>query len=104
MAKSISCFGGRILPEGIEIALRTLGAQAVICDEIGAGDADAICELHGGGVPLIASAHASGLSDLLSRRGIDALHKSGVFGAYIELLRGQDPSYKIYMREDCLDF
>ena len=89
--------------EGIEIASRTLGAQVVICDEIGAGETDAICELHGGGVPLIASAHAADISDLLSRRGIDSLHRAGVFGAYIELLRGGERPYKCYYREDCRD-
>lgn len=90
--------------DGLEIAARTLGAQVVVCDEIGAGEADAIRELHGGGVPLIASAHAADISDLLSRRGIDELHKAGVFGAYIELFRGQAQRYKCYKREDCLDF
>lgn len=89
--------------EGIEIAARTLGAQVVVCDEIGAGEAEAICELHGGGVPLIASAHAASLSDLLSRRGIDSLHRAGVFGAYIELARGQELPFKCHFWEDCRD-
>ena len=89
--------------EGIEIAARTLGAQVVICDEIGAGEAEAICELHGGGVPLIASAHAASLSDLLSRRGIDYLHRAGVFGAYLELYRGQDEPYRCHLWGDCRD-
>ena len=88
---------------GIEIAARTLGAQVVICDEIGAGESEAICELHGGGVPLIASAHAADLSDLLSKRGISELHRAGVFGGYVELTRETDPPCKIYRREDCLD-
>ncbi len=88
---------------GIEIAARTLGAQVVICDEIGAGESEAICELHGGGVPLVASAHAADLADLLSRRGIAELHRAGVFGGYAELSRGTDPPYKIHMREECLD-
>lgn len=89
--------------EGIEIASRTLGAQVVVCDEIGAGETEAICELHGGGVPLLASAHAASLSDLLSRRGIDSLHRAGVFGAYLELLRGQEPPFKCHLWEDCRD-
>ena len=87
--------------EGIEIASRTLGAEAVVCDEIGAGDCDAIRELHGGGVPLIATAHAATLGDLLSKRGISELHRDGIFGAYIELDRRQDPPYIIHRREDC---
>ena len=86
--------------DGLEIAARTLGAQAVICDEIGYGDGDAICELHGGGVPLIASVHAASLADLLSRRGIAELHRCGVFGAYVELARGCEPPYIIHRRED----
>ena len=89
--------------EGIEIAARTLGAQVVICDEIGVGESDAICELHGGGVPLVASAHAASLSDLLSRRGIDSLHRAGVFGAYLELSRWGEQPYKCHLREDCRD-
>ena len=88
---------------GIEIASRTLGAQIVICDEIGAGESDAICELHGGGVPLVASAHAADLSDLLSKRGISELHRAGVFGGYVELTRNTDPPYKIHTREEFLD-
>ena len=89
--------------EGIEIAARTLGAQVVICDEIGAGETDAICELHGGGVPLIASAHAAGLSDLLSRHGIDRLHRAGVFGGYLEMLRSMSPPYRFYSRKEADD-
>ena len=88
---------------GIEIAARTLGAQVVVCDEIGAGESEAICELHGGGVPLVASAHAADLADLLSRRGIAELHRAGVFGGYVELSRGSDPPYKIHMRGECRD-
>lgn len=88
---------------GIEIAARTLGAQVVVCDEIGAGESEAICELHGGGVPLVASAHAADLADLLSRRGIAELHRAGVFGGYVELSRHADPPYKIHMRGESLD-
>ena len=90
--------------EGIEIAFRTLGAQVVICDEIGAGEVEIIRELHGGGVPLIASAHAADISDLLSKKGIDKLHRDGVFGAYIGLSRGSEPWYRCFAREDCLGF
>jgi stage III sporulation protein AA len=85
--------------EGLEIAARTLGAQVVICDEIGAGESDAVCELHGGGVPLIASAHAAGLSDLLCRRGIAELHRARVFGGYMRVTRGSPP-YVFYPWEE----
>ena len=89
--------------EGIEIAIRTLGAQAVVCDEIGGGEVGAICELHGGGVPLLASAHAGSISDLLMREGMDELHRRGVFGIYIELKRGEGDGFIIRRRRELLD-
>ena len=52
---------------GIEIALRTLSPEYIICDEIGSrADADAIALASSSGVPLIASAHAASLDELLS--------------------------------------
>ncbi len=73
---------------GIEIATRTLGAQVIICDEIGGEeDARSILSVQSGGVPLVASAHASSLDDLMKRGSILSLHKAGVFGAYIGLSR-----------------
>ncbi len=89
--------------EGIEIAIRTMGAQAVVCDEIGIDEVLAICELHGGGVPLLASAHAGSLSDLLLRQGMDELHRRGVFGIYVELRRGEGDGYIIRRRSELVD-
>ena len=88
---------------GIAIAARTLGTQLIICDEIGnRAEADAICEAHNCGVPLIATAHAGNLYELLAKPGIALLHKSGCFGAYVGLSRkgefGFD--YDICKRED----
>ncbi len=82
--------------KGIEIALRSLGAQVVICDEIGSEEeARAILSLRDGGVPLLASAHAATLSGLLARPIIGKFHASGLFGAYI----GLSPR-RIYRREE----
>ena len=73
---------------GISIAARTLGTQLIICDEIGSrAEADAICEAHNCGVPLVATAHAASVSELLGKSGITVLHKSGCFGAYVGLSR-----------------
>ena len=77
---------------GIEIATRTLGAEVIVCDEIGgAEDAKSILAVQSGGVPLVASAHAKDLSDLMRRRSIAELHRAGVFCAYIGLCRGLSP-------------
>ena len=73
---------------GIEIATRSLGAQLIICDEIGGGgDASAILAAANCGVPLIASAHAGSVLELLDRPSIQLLHRYGVFGCYVGLKR-----------------
>lgn len=88
---------------GIEIAVRSLGAERVICDEIGSPeDADAILQAANCGVPLVASAHAATVDELLRRPAIHRLHTAGVFGAYVGIRR--DPvngfHYRIDKREE----
>lgn len=76
---------------GIEIAVRSMGAQLILCDEIGnADDAEAILSAANCGVPLIASAHAASLSELLQRPSLTDLHRARVFGSYIGITRS-DP-------------
>ena len=73
---------------GIEIAVRTLGAQVIVCDEIGSmADARATLGAAHCGVPLIASTHAATLHELLERPAIKLLHRAHVFGKYIGLSR-----------------
>lgn len=73
---------------GIEIAVRTLGAQIIICDEIGSmADAQATLGAANCGVPLIASTHAASVDELLERPPIALLHRSRVFGKYVGLSR-----------------
>lgn len=88
-------------PEGIRIAALTLGAEIIICDEIGSPEeTEAILDIHGGGVPLIASAHAADMDDLLSRQGISRLDRAGIFEAYIRLERSGDcMTFGINMRD-----
>lgn len=80
--------------EGISIAVRTLGAQLIICDEIGDTDeASGIISAHNSGVPLLASAHAASVGELLRKPGIAMLHKSGCFGAYVGIKRRADVAF-----------
>ena len=73
---------------GIEIAVRSLGAELIVCDEISSeGDAKAILMASSCGVPLIASAHAGNVKELLNRPFMRILHRFGVFGCYIGLQR-----------------
>ncbi len=88
---------------GIEIATRCLNAEVIICDEIGDyEEAMSLVASHNCGVPLIASAHAGDVSQLLSRTGLRLLHEAKIFGAYAGLLRDGRGGflYDIVMRED----
>lgn len=73
---------------GISIAARTLSAQLIVCDEIGdMNEAKEIVEAHNCGVPLLASAHAADVEELLARPGLRLLHEARCFGAYVRVFR-----------------
>lgn len=73
---------------GVEIATRTMSAQLIVCDEIGdVEEAMALISTHHGGVPLVASAHAGTVEELLRRTGIRLLHEARLFGAYVGIKR-----------------
>ncbi len=73
---------------GIEIATRTLGAEVIICDEIGGREElDALLFSHNSGVPLICSAHAWSLRELYERQGFERLIRSGSIGRYVGIRR-----------------
>lgn len=69
---------------GIELATRTLSPEVIICDEIGDVDETRqILSAQNAGVPMIASAHASSMDQLLLRPNIRMLHDSRVFTYYV---------------------
>ncbi len=73
---------------GIEIAVRSLSAQVILCDEIGSvADAEAILSAANCGVPLVATAHARTVQELLRRPPLRRLHDAHVFGTYVGLCR-----------------
>ncbi|MBQ7173286.1 MAG: hypothetical protein IJR88_04135 [Clostridia bacterium] len=65
---------------GMEIAIRNLGAECLLTDEIGSKE-EAACILDAAnrGVPLIATAHAKEASELFARPALCRLIDSGVF-------------------------
>lgn len=90
---------------GIEIATRTLSAEVIVCDEIGDYvEAMALVSSHNCGVPLIASAHAGSVDELLRRTGIMLLHEADIFGAYVGIERGDrgDFVYDVHYRDDII--
>ena len=74
-----------------------------VCDEIGgAKDARAVLSAANHGVPLVATAHADTVAGLLRRADIRALHRAGVFGAYVGIERAKEAgfSYRITLQEE----
>ncbi len=88
---------------GLSIAARTLSAELIVCDEIGdLAEAQEICATHAAGVPLLASAHAADIRDLLARPGLRLLHEARCFGYYVGVTRREDVfnfCYDTYTRE-----
>lgn len=90
----VSILSGYPRKKGIEIAVRTMNAQIIFCDEIGdEQDASAIIDAQGAGVPIIATCHGSSLKDILSHTGISNLHKSRIFEYYVGIVREKDRQF-----------
>lgn len=68
--------------QGAEIAIRTMGAHTVICDEIGEGEEDIPCTF---GARLIATAHAQSLQEVLSKPNLSVLISRGVFSLVVRV-------------------
>jgi len=76
---------------GMEIAVRTLSPQVVICDEIFTeADADAVLYCAASGVSVIASAHAACRGDLHLRPPLRRVIGAGAFPALVGLSRTAD--------------
>lgn len=91
---------GREKWQAIEMAIRTMSPQAVLCDELGGREeTEAVLSSVSGGVPLIATAHGREPEDVLSKPGIKALHSAGVFDRYVAMeRRGKEVTFRIYGR------
>ena len=72
---------------GIEIAIRCLAPQVIITDEIAAEDAEDILAAANSGVPIIATAHAATVGELLAREHIARLVRAGVFSNFVGIYR-----------------
>lgn len=73
-------FDGYPKAEGLEIAVRVMSPEILICDEIGGADeAEALLQSLHTGVQIIASAHAGSLAELTARPQIRRLIDAGAF-------------------------
>lgn len=68
---------------GLEIATRTMSPDIVMIDEIGGDDASKVSSVIKCGIPLIATAHAASLEELLSKTSLFPLFECGAFDVFV---------------------
>ena len=72
---------------GIEIAVRSLSAEIVIADELGAADAEPILDVMRFGVPFIATAHSACAEELYKKPSMRRLFEAGAIDMMIGIER-----------------
>ena len=85
--RNIDLLSGYRRAAGIEIATRCLAPEVIITDEIAAEDADDILASANSGVPIIATAHAATVGELLAGAHIARLLESGVFSTLVGIYK-----------------
>ena len=84
----IDIFHGYTKEAAIEIAVRTMSPEYIICDEIGSyNECTAILSVQNTGVPLIATAHAADITELIRRPNIKLLRDNMIFKYYVKIIR-----------------
>lgn len=73
--------------KGIEIAVRTLGSEVVIVDEIGASEAGEVLSSLTLGIPFIATAHAASAEEILTRPAFTRFIEAGAFETLVGIRR-----------------
>ncbi len=69
----------------IELAVRTLSPQLLLCDELSPLEADAVKSALHAGVPLVATVHSGSISELLRRSWAVSLLEEGCFEKVVQL-------------------
>ncbi len=83
---------------GIEIATRTMSPEVIMIDEIGSEEAEAILSVINSGIPIIATAHAGSLEELLSRTSLSRLFLHSAFSLALGIRR-EDETYILEAKE-----
>lgn len=64
----------------IELLTRSMSPEYLVCDELGAGEENALLAAQNTGVCLLASVHGGSLEEALRRPTVQTLYRAGVFG------------------------
>ncbi len=83
---------------GMEIALRTLAPEVLVCDEVTASALEALEETAYSGVPLVASMHGTSVEEVLRRPGVRPLLEGGLFG-YAVVISGRGNGRRVRPEE-----
>ena len=76
---------------GIGLAVRAFSPEVIFCDELGSHkETESLLRAQVGGVPIVATAHADHIGDLLCRPAFALLHQDRIFDRYIRLYRVGD--------------
>ena len=99
--RSIDFFTNYPKAIAIDLAVRNMTPQFIICDEIGLNEEiDSLIECKNSGVGLICSAHASSIEELFKRSNIKHLQKAGVFGGYIGIKQTNNTRQYSFIRQE----
>ena len=96
---SVDILSGYSRREGIELALRTLCAEVLMVDELMGDECRQIEYSFLSGIPVIATAHAGTLSEILQKRELAELISRGVFSTFIGI-RKSGGKYSAVVSED----
>ncbi len=87
---SVDILRGYKRAHGIELAVRTLSPEIIVIDEIASDEAEALRSVMRCGIPVIATAHASSMEELLRKPHISRLIDLGVFDLFVGITRTGD--------------
>lgn len=89
----IDTYSGYPKSLGIEIAVRTMSSDVIICDEISYREIESIKYTVLCSVPVIAAVHAKNKSELFSRKDVNELIRMGAFSYIIGINRNEYDTY-----------
>lgn len=88
--------------EAIEMAIRTMTPQFIICDEIGSKEEEkALLSCANKGIAVLASVHGDSIEGIMKNDSVKALYNVGLFSCYCQLARnGEGMHFKFIQSED----